>query len=98
MFMKKSLSEEDIEHIAWLARIELFEKEKQVFTQQFNTIIDYFRAIDGVNTNGVEPTFHVLNLSNVYREDIVEDSMSVKKALINATRKERGYFKASKIV
>jgi len=99
--MKKAsrgLSEEEVEHIAWLARIELSEEEKKLFTQQFNTIIDYFRVIDEADTEGVEPTLHVIDLTNVFREDDVEGSMPTDMALANAPRKERGYFKAPKIV
>lgn len=101
MFMKKAsrvLSEEEVEHIAWLARIELSEEEKKLFTQQFNTIIDYFHILDEADTEGVKPTLHVLDMNNVFREDKVENSMPADAALANAPRKEKGYFKAPKIV
>ena len=94
----KDLSEEEVEHIAWLAQIELTDEEKKLFTNQFNTIIDYFHIIDEADTKNVKPTFQILNLINVLREDIIEESMSTDSTLANAPRKEKGYFKAPKII
>jgi aspartyl-tRNA(Asn)/glutamyl-tRNA(Gln) amidotransferase subunit C len=96
--VSKDLSEEDVEHIAWLARIELTDEEKKLFTDQFNTIIDYFHVIDEADTKDVKPTLQILNLTNVLREDVVEESMSTDFTLANAPRKEKGYFKAPKII
>lgn len=101
MFMEKAsrkLSEEEVEHIAWLARIELSDSEKLLFTRQFNIILENFRVLDEVNSRGVKPILHILNLTNIFRKDIVEDSMPIDLALANAPRKEKGYFKAPKIV
>ena len=100
MFMEKAkkLSEEEVEHIAWLARIELSDREKLLFTRQFNLILENFRVLDEVDSRSVTPTLHVLDLTNVFRKDSVEESMPKDLALANAPRKEKGYFKASKIV
>ncbi len=55
--MKKNyLSKKEIERVAWLAHIELSDKEKARFTEQFNEILDYFKKIDEVDTKGIEPT------------------------------------------
>ena len=94
----RGLSEEEVEHIAWLARIALTDEEKKLFTHQFNTIIEYFRVIDEVDTKDVTPTLHVLNLTEVLREDVVTESMSTDAALANASKREKGYFKAPKII
>lgn len=92
------LSEEEVQHIAWLARIKLSEEEKKLFTSQLNTIIEYFHIINEIDTEGVKPTLHILDLANVSREDTVKASMPVETALANAPNKENGYFKAPKIV
>ena len=93
-----SVSEKEVEHIAWLARIELSEEEKKLFTEQFNTILEYFKIIDEVETNNVPPTFNIIDLTNVLREDVIEPSLPKDDALKNAPKKEKGYFKASKII
>jgi aspartyl-tRNA(Asn)/glutamyl-tRNA(Gln) amidotransferase subunit C len=96
--MKKQLSKKEVEHIAWLVHIELSESEKEIFTEQFNEILDYFKKIDAVDTRGVQPTYQILDLVNVYREDQVERSVSTETALRNAPKKEKTFFRASRIV
>lgn len=59
----------EIEHLAWLARIELTKKEKAMFVKQLGGVIAYFEKIDEVDTEGVEPTYHVSDLTNVFRPD-----------------------------
>ncbi len=95
---KRHISKEEVEHIAWLARVELSEQEKARFTEQFNRILDYFKKIDEVNAKNVPPTYHVLELINVYREDKVTPSLPPKEILKNAPKKEKRFFKAPRIV
>jgi aspartyl-tRNA(Asn)/glutamyl-tRNA(Gln) amidotransferase subunit C len=92
------LSKKEVEHIAWLAHIELSDEEKALFTGQFNEILDYFKTIDIVDTEGVEPTYHVLDLKNVHRKDETKPSLSTEEALKNAPRKEKKFFKSPRII
>jgi aspartyl-tRNA(Asn)/glutamyl-tRNA(Gln) amidotransferase subunit C len=73
---KKGISRKEIEHIAWLARVELSKKELEVFSKQLNEILAYFAKIDEVDTEGIPPSHHVLDFSNVFREDEVKSSLS----------------------
>ena len=95
---RKHLSKKEVEHIAWLAHIELSDKEKALFTEQFNEILDYFKKIDAVDTEGVEPTYHVLDLKNVSRTDETTPSLPIEEALRNAPKKEKKFIKAPRIV
>jgi aspartyl-tRNA(Asn)/glutamyl-tRNA(Gln) amidotransferase subunit C len=95
---KQNLSKKEVEHIAWLAHIELSEKEKALFTEQFNEILEYFKKIDAVDTEGVEPTYHVLNLENVSRKDKPKPSLTTEETLRNAPKKEKKFLKAPRIV
>jgi aspartyl-tRNA(Asn)/glutamyl-tRNA(Gln) amidotransferase subunit C len=97
--MKRSrLSRKDVEHVAWLAHIELSKEEKALFTEQFNDILDYFKKIDKVDTEEVQPTYHVLDLMNVYRDDEASPSLPIEEALKNAPKKEKKFLKAPRIV
>ncbi len=71
---KKSISKKDIEHIAWLARIEISKKELGLFSRQLNDILAYFARIDEVDTEDISPSYHVLDLVNVLRKDDVKPS------------------------
>ena len=95
---RRRLSKREVEHIAWLARVELSEKEKGLFTEQFNDILDYFKKIDEVDTEDVQPTYHVLDLMNVYRQDEAAPSLPKGEALKNAPKKEKQFLKAPRIV
>jgi len=95
---RQHLSKKEVEHIAWLAHIELSDKEKTLFTEQFNEILDYFKKIDEVDTEGVEPTYHVLDLKNVSRTDETSPSLPIEEALRNAPKKENKFIKAPRIV
>ncbi len=92
------ITREDVEHISWLASIKIEDEEKDEFVEQFNSILEYFHQLDGVDTDGIEPTFRVVDLANIFREDAARPSLSQDEALQNAPRRENGYFKSPRIV
>ena len=91
------ITKKTVDRLGWLARIKLTEEEKEKFTKQLNSILDYFETLDEVEAD-VQPTHHVLGLTNVFREDVAKKSISQEDALANAPKKERGYFKGPRIV
>lgn len=98
MTTKLTISKEQVEHVAWLAKIKLTEDEKNYFTKQLNEILDYFKKIDEIDTSNIPPTFHVLDLVNVLRDDEVEPSLPTEEALRNAPQKEDSFIKAPRIL
>ena len=88
----------DVEYTAKLARIDLSAEEKELFAQQLDRILEYINKLNEVDTSGVEPTTHVLPLKNVYREDKVQDSLPIDKALQNAPEKEGAFFKVPQVI
>jgi len=51
-----------------------------------------------VDTEGVEPTYRVVDLANVFRDDAASSSLSIEQALKTTPRRENGYFKSPRIV
>ncbi|MGQ9760192.1 MAG: Asp-tRNA(Asn)/Glu-tRNA(Gln) amidotransferase subunit GatC [Candidatus Methanomethylicaceae archaeon] len=94
----KTVSKERIERLSWLAKIELKEKEKEELTHQLNRILDAFKSLDELDLSGIEPTYHVVEIVNSLREDIVKPSLAQKDALSNAKRVKDGFFVAPRIV
>ena len=92
------IDEETVKHIAWLARVEMSEEEVASFVEQLNRILEYFQKLDEAQTEGVEPTFHVLDLVNVFREDEPLPPLSPEEVLKNAPKREGGFFKAPRMV
>lgn len=91
------LTAETVEHVAKLARLALTEDEKKLYLEQLSKIIDYFDELKAVNTEGVEPMAHALNIVNVLREDVVKTPPGRDLLLKNAPDQENGYFKVPKI-
>lgn len=92
------ISKEQVEHVAMLARLELTEDEKGIYTEQLNSILEYAAVLDKLDTKDVPPTAHPLPLQNVFREDVVRPSIEQEDALANAPDGEDGFFKVPKIV
>jgi len=94
----KKVSGERTERLAWLAKIELTEAEKTEFTEQLNRILEFFRSLDALDLEGVEPTYHVLEITNSVREDARRPCLRREEALAAASKVKDGYFVAPKVV
>jgi aspartyl-tRNA(Asn)/glutamyl-tRNA(Gln) amidotransferase subunit C len=92
------LTIKDVEHVATLARLELAPGEAEVFARQLGAILEYMRQLDSLDTEGVEPTSHVLPLVNVFREDRVVPGGPREEILAQAPDSERGHFKVPRVV
>ncbi len=66
------LTEDQISHLAHLARLHLTEDEKKQFASQIGSILEYVAALQAVDTDGVEEMVAVAEVANVFREDTVE--------------------------
>ena len=92
------ITKEEIEHIALLARVSLSAKEKDLFGLQLSSILDYMDKLNELDTRDVEPTSHVLPLSNVMRDDIPRPSIPKEDALMNAPDHTEKFFRVPKII
>ncbi|MFD0960534.1 Asp-tRNA(Asn)/Glu-tRNA(Gln) amidotransferase subunit GatC [Paenibacillus chungangensis] len=93
-----SITLKDVEHVANLARLELSDAEKEQFTGQLNAILKYAEKLNELDTDNVEPTSHVLNVTNVMREDVVKPSLPIEKVLQNAPDEEDGQIKVPAVL
>jgi len=96
------ISKEQIEHIAKLARIELTEKEKEKFSTELSSILEYIDKLNQVDTGKIEPISQVTGLKNILRSD--ESGSKTRdirdRILRGAPAKNPGgdYFKVPKIL
>ena len=93
-----SVTIKDVEHIAKLSKLEFSESEKETFTHQFNDILKYVEQLKSVDTTNVEPLAQVIELHNVFRDDVVKPSVSTEEALKNAPDKTDEHFKVPKVI
>lgn len=92
------ITKEQVQHVAHLARLSFDDKEIETFTEQLDNIIDFAELLNECDTEGVEPTTHVLDLSNVLREDVVHESLTREAALKNAPDQQNGQVKVPAVM
>jgi aspartyl-tRNA(Asn)/glutamyl-tRNA(Gln) amidotransferase subunit C len=92
------LSSKEVEHVAVLARLQLTPEETETFTQQLNDILLYMEKLSELDTSGVQPLTHALNLSNAFREDQVNPSLPLEETLSLAPEQGCSSFVVPKVI
>ncbi len=87
-----------VNHVARLARLELSEAERTRFAEQLERILEYFAKLDELDTTQVEPTSHVIGMTNVFRDDVVRPSLPREAILAGAPDHESGFFKVPPVL
>ncbi len=82
------ISEDDVRHVAKLARLDFSDEEVKMFSKQVGDILDYVEQLKGVDTEGVKPTSHAISVTNAFREDQARPSLEPDQALSNAPERE----------
>ncbi|MGN7415951.1 Asp-tRNA(Asn)/Glu-tRNA(Gln) amidotransferase subunit GatC [Paenibacillus sp. SAF-068] len=93
-----SISNNDVQHVAKLARLNLTAEEEKTLTGQLNAILKYAEKLNELDTEDIEPTTHVLHVSNVMREDETKESLSIEQVMRNAPEEEDGQFKVPAVM
>jgi len=89
---------ETVEYVAELARLKFTEEEISQFAEQFQNILSYIQTIEQLDLDGIEPLTHISQEVNVFREDVVEPSLSLEDALLNAPKRNESFFKVPKVL
>ncbi|MBI1336942.1 MAG: Asp-tRNA(Asn)/Glu-tRNA(Gln) amidotransferase subunit GatC [Phycisphaera sp.] len=92
------ITAEQVKHVAKLARLALSPDQVEHHARKLANVLGYAEKIGQLNVEGVEPMAHAMDLSNVMREDKVNEGLSVDKVLANAPDKEPPFFKVVKVL
>ena len=92
------ITEDEVKHIVKLARLSLSEDELPVYRGQLNAIIGYVEQLNTLDTTGIEPTSHVLPITNVMRDDVNLPSLPNDEALKNAPDPSDNFYRVPKII
>ena len=92
------ITRQEVEHVARLARLGLSDEEQERMRDQLDTILTYIDKLDQLDTSGVEPTSHVIPVTNVFREDATWSSLSQEQALANAPDRHGSFFRVPRIL
>ena len=90
--MANKISDETIEYVGILAKLELSEKEKE------EAKLDYIDVLNELDTDGIEPMSHVFPVNNVFREDVVTNGDGSSDTLANAPLMKDQSFKVPKTI
>jgi aspartyl-tRNA(Asn)/glutamyl-tRNA(Gln) amidotransferase subunit C len=83
-----TLTREDVEKVALLARLRLSDAEIEAMTQQLARVLGYVEQLSGLNTDDVAPMAHAIELANVLVDDLPQPSLDREAALANAPKRD----------
>ncbi len=97
---KLAFTKDDVKRIGLLANIPITSQEAEKLAQGFNSVISIVDILSSVNTNGIEPTHQVTGLTNIFREDIIDEgrTFTQKEAFQNAKNTYNGFFMVEQIL
>ncbi len=86
--MSNIISDETIEYVGILAKLELNDEEKERAKKDMGEMLDYIDKLNELDTTGVEPMSHVFPVNNVFREDAVVNNDGREAVLLNAPERK----------
>jgi aspartyl-tRNA(Asn)/glutamyl-tRNA(Gln) amidotransferase subunit C len=92
------ISKDQVKHVAHLARLAITEEEAENFTKHLDSVITFAEHLNELDTEGVEPTSHVLGIKNVLREDKASQGLPIHEVMKNAPVQENNQFKVPSIL
>lgn len=96
--MANVISDETIEYVGILAKLELAEEEKEKAKEDMGRMLDYIDQLNELDTEGTQPMSHVFPVCNVFREDVVENGDGREQTLANAPERTEEAFIVPKTV
>ena len=93
-----SVTKKDVEHVAKLARLGLTESEKDLFTGQLSSILEFADNLKKLDTSNIEPSAHAIPMKNVMREDKAIPCQNTADILANGPEVEANMFKVPRIM
>ncbi|MCH5268208.1 MAG: Asp-tRNA(Asn)/Glu-tRNA(Gln) amidotransferase subunit GatC [Lachnospiraceae bacterium] len=96
--MANVISDETIEYVGILAKLELDEAEKIRAKKDMEEMLDYIDKLNELDTTGVEPMSHVFPVNNVFREDVVRENDGHEETLANAPERNGDSFVVPKTI
>ena len=94
--MANIISDETIEYVGILAKLELSDEEKEQAKSDMGRMLDYIDKLGELDTTDIEPMSHVFPVQNVFREDVVTNGDSREQLLANAPEQKDGMFMVPK--
>ena len=96
--MANKISDETIEYVGILAKLELSGEEKEEAKADMEKMLDYIDTLNELDTTGIEPMSHVFPVNNVFREDVVTNGDGREETLVNAPQRKEDSFEVPRTI
>jgi len=96
--MRDSITNETIDYVGRLAKLELAGDEKEQIRMDMRNMLDFVNLLEELDTKEVEPMSQIVPITNVYRDDVVVNHSDRSQIMKNAPESKEGYFIVPKIV
>jgi aspartyl-tRNA(Asn)/glutamyl-tRNA(Gln) amidotransferase subunit C len=93
-----SLTREDVQHVASLARLGLSDEEIETMREQLSSILGHIEVMNQLDTAAIPPTAQVIELQNVLREDSVRESLPQEVLMHMAPASRNGFVAVSEVL
>ncbi|WP_263786597.1 Asp-tRNA(Asn)/Glu-tRNA(Gln) amidotransferase subunit GatC [Salinibacter grassmerensis] len=93
-----SVTRDDVRHVAQLARLDFSEEEESRMADELSEILGYVEKLGELDTSGVPPMSHVLDATNVFRSDAIEERIDQGQALEPAPEADNDHFLVPQVV
>ena len=98
MDMANRISDETIEYVGILAKLELSDSEKEAAKADMEKMLDYIDTLNELDTSGIERMSHVFQVSNVFRVDVVTNGDNREEILANAPQRKEDSFEVPRTI
>lgn len=93
-----AISRDEVEKVSLLARLRLTAEDLDQMTSQLGAILQYMELLAEVDTEGIEPLAHPLDVANVFREDRVQPSLDRQRALAGAPHRDEECYRVPAVL
>ena len=92
------LTDDEVRHVAALARVAMTDDEVELMRSQLSNILEHVSVLNQVDTEGVEPTGHSVDVTSVMRDDEVADSSPMEDVLANAPTRQDDFIRVKAVL
>ena len=96
--MANVITDETIEYVGILAKLELSDEEKEAAKKDMGNMLNYIDMLNELDTDGVQPMSNVFPVKNVFREDVVTNGDDSENMLANSPEEKDGFYMVPKTV
>ncbi len=93
-----AVTREEVAHVASLAKLEVSPDQVEAFQRDLDAILEHFRNLDELDTEGIQPMSHALDLVNIFQPDVPEQQLTQEEALAGAPQKAYGHFRVPRVI